>query len=147
MHLHGSYSRRKHPTGSEIISIPRYRDPPVGRTASVLPDGCLPYRPVQAERLQTHFDHCSGAHQGLDPPANVVEAGCLRRAWLVLGSRQKLLRSAFGQLVDACLSSVEELWCQIRRARSTIPEILTFLFETHQISLFGDYVCSRDWRK
>lgn len=147
MHRHGCYYRRKHPTGPETIAIQRYLDPRTGRTASVLPENRVPYRPVEASRLEAHFDQCAGIGSGPDPPPEMIEAGCLRRAWKRLTLRQDPLRRAFGQLIGAYRTSVKELWCEIRQARSTLGAILGFLFERHNLSLLGSYACSVDWRK
>jgi len=147
MHRHGHYHRRKDPTGEQTVAVARFLDPSTGRTASVLPESCVPYRPVQAARLAGHFDEQAGIGHGLDPPADEIEAGCLRRAWQRLTLRQDPLRRAFGQLIDSCRTSVEELWREINRAKSTLGAILGFLFQRHNLSLLGNYTCSIDWRK
>jgi hypothetical protein len=145
MHGNGGYVRRKNPNGDEEVKIPRYRDPVTGKTASVLPEGCVPYRPVRAERLEAYFNFRSGNNAGLDPPPKPIEAGCLRRAWLRLSKRQDQLRGAFDQLIPLGLDSVEKLWSEILKAKSRLSAILGFLFEKHKISLLGDYACCRGW--
>lgn len=147
MHRHGTYQRRKHPTGSETVTVQRYLDPRRGRTASVLPEDCVPYRPVPAARLEAHFDQNAEIGPGPDPPAKVVEAGCLSRAWKRLAARQDPLRRAFGQLLGPCRTTVEELWRELRRAKTTLGAMLGFLFDGHNLSLLGAYACSVDWRR
>ena len=147
MRKHATYKRYRSVDSSEKITIERYFDPTTGRTASVLPQGCVPYRPLPASRLEPHFDQCSGEGKGLDPPPKQIEAGCLRRAWKRLALRQDPLRRAFDQLIPSTLACVKALWSAIRKAKSTLGEIFSFLFDKHNISLLGQYRCSVDWRK
>ena len=141
LHFHGTYERLKRPTGQETTTIDRYKDPTTNRTYSILPPEHIPYRPVEVERLVADFDQRAERGCGPDPPPKEVEAGCLRRAWKRLGLRSSRLRQAFGQLIDAVIASPEELWRQIRAAKTSLPDILGFLFQNHNVSLLGDYRC------
>lgn len=144
MHRHGSYERYADPEGTGTERIERFRCRPCGLTISVLPPHRLPYRAVRAERLQGHFDCRAGIQpQGLDPPARVVEASCLRRAWSALSARVEILKEAFGQLVEQPVSEASPLWMNLRRAMDSVPRMLRFLSEHHHISLLGNYRCVR----
>lgn len=143
MHFHGTYDRRKGPTGDATTRIDRYLDPTNGRTVSILPPEHLPYRPVEAERLVADFDQRAARGSGPDPPPRIIEAGCLQRAWERFRGRSSRLRQSFGQLIDAAITSPEELWRQIRAAKTSLPQILGFLFKNHNVSLLGDYCCCR----
>ena len=75
-----------------------------GHTVSVLPGTRLTYRPLEVGRLQGFFDAQAGVSFGLDPPAGLVEAGCLQRAWNRLLTRVDSLKESFGQILPAKLS-------------------------------------------
>jgi hypothetical protein len=148
VHKHGCYERYADPAGAqegdELESIQRYRCPPCGLTFSVLPPHRLPYRPVRAERLQGDFDQRAGIQTpGLDPPPRAVEAGCLQRAWSALTTRVRTLQEAFGQLVSSAASDGASLWASLRRSLDSVPKMLCFLSQHHQISLLGNYRCLR----
>jgi energy-coupling factor transporter ATP-binding protein EcfA2 len=81
--------------------------------------------------------------QGLDPPPRVVEAGCLQRAWSALSARVDILTEAFGQLISNSVSEVTSLWASLRVTMDSVPRVLCFLSEHHQISLLGNYRCLR----
>jgi hypothetical protein len=141
MHRHGSYSRWENVSGQNRIPVQRYLCRPCGHTISVLPKQCLPYRPVPVCRLEADFNRRAEIGQGPDPPPGELEAGCLRRAWNRFAQRLSRLRGAFDQLLDVATHSAEELWRQIRRAKTSLPAILNFLAQRHKISLLGDYRC------
>ena len=144
VHRHGSYERYADPEGTSKERIERFRCWPCGLTISVLLPHRLPYRAVRAERLQEHCDCRAGIQpQGLDPPARVVEASCLRRAWSALSARVEILKKAFGQLVDEPVSEASSLWIGLRRTMDSVPKMLRFLSEHHHISLLGNYRCVR----
>ena len=140
-HRHGFYLRYATPTGSERVAVFRFLCRLCGLTISVLSAGRLPYRSLDAQRLQAHADRQAGVGQGPDPPPGVLEAGCLRRAWARLRTRVEVLKNAFGPLVSSTVHSVEALWLGMRHAKGTLPRILGFLATTHKISLLGDYRC------
>ena len=119
----------------------RFLCPSCGHTVSVIPEQALPYRPVEADRLQAHFDQKAEAGTGLDPPPSVTEAGCLERAWSRFTTRSTTLKHVFGQLIPALLENAAHLWKEMRRSRASVVKILHFLAETRNISLLGDYVC------
>jgi hypothetical protein len=122
----------------------RYLCPPCGLTISVLEPHRLPYRAIRAERLAGDFDRRAGIQtQGLDPPPRDLEAGCLQRAWSALSARVTILQEAFGQLIEPSVSKVASLWRSLRLAMDSVPKMLRFLSEHHQISLLGNYRCLR----
>jgi len=148
VHKHGCYKRYADPAGAkeedEREQIQRYRCPPCGLSFSVLPPHRLPYRPVRAERLQGDFDQRARIQaQGLDPPPRALEAGCLQRAWSALTTRAKTLQEAFGQLVKSSVSDGASLWASLRQSFDSVPKMLCFLSQHHQISLLGNYRCLR----
>jgi hypothetical protein len=144
VHRHGCYNRYADPEGTLKERIQRYLCRPCGLTFSVLPPHRLPYRAVRAERLQAEFDQRAGIQtQGLDPPPQVVEAGCLQRAWSALAARVMPLKEAFGQLVCSTVSEVASFWASLRQVLDSVPRMLCFLSEHHHISLLGNYRCLR----
>jgi hypothetical protein len=143
VHRHGFYIRYAAPTGGHRIAVFRFLCRPCGLTISVLGAGRLPYRSLDAQRLQAHADRQAGVGQGPDPPPGVLEAGCLRRAWTRLQTRVEVLKNAFGPLVTSGIRSVEALWLGMRHAKGTLDSILGFLASAHKISLLGDYRCLR----
>ena len=144
VHKHGCYWRYAEPEETLQERIQRYLCPPCGLSFSVLPPHRLPYRAVRAERLQGDFDQRAGIQtQGLDPPPRVVEAGCLRRAWSALAGRVETLKSVFGQLVSSTVSEAASFWANLRQSFDSVPKMLCFLCQHHQISLLGNYRCLR----
>lgn len=148
VHKHGCHKRYADPAGAkkkdEREPIQRYLCRPCGLTLSVLPPHRLPYRAVRAERLQGDFDQRAGIQtQGLDPPPRDVEAGCLKRAWSALAGRIEILKSAFGQLISYTVSEAASLWINLRQSFDSVPKMLCFLGQHHQISLLGNYRCLR----
>lgn len=144
VHRHGSYVRYADPRGAkaeeEQESIQRYVCYHCGLSFSVLPAHRLPYRPIRAERLQGDFDQRAGIQTpGLDPPPQVVEAGCLQRAWSVLTKRVGALKHAFGQLVCSTVSDGASFWTSLRQSFDSVSKMLCFLAEHHRISLLGNY--------
>lgn len=143
MRKHGSYSRYSRPDGSDRVLVQRYYDPTTGKTVSVLPPECLPYRPIPAHRFLAFLDHSLLESPALDPPPNELEAGCLSRAFRRFLQRQHPLRVALGQRIPALANSSGELWRGIRRFQSTLDGILSHLWNHHKISLLGDYRCCK----
>ena len=143
MHRHGSYQRYKKPTGKEQFPMQRYLCPPCGHTVSVLPSNRLPYRPLEVERLQAHFDAQAEVSAGLDPPPEPIEAGCLQRAWNRFLTRVEKLKDAFGQILPAELHTPQQLWKQLRRGVGSAEDMLRFLAHPCKRSLLGDYACLR----
>ncbi len=143
MHCHGSYQRYAQPNGEKKFSIERYLCVPCGRTVSVLPPNRLSYRPLEAKRLEGHFDAQAKVSAGLDPPPGPIEAGCLQRAWKRFLTRVKVLKDTFGQILPVELSGAEQLWKQLRRCVGSTEQILRFLALNCKRSLLGDYACLR----
>ena len=143
VHRHGHYDRFAQPTGSETFVVERFWCPVCGLTLSVLPADRLPYRPLAGDRLEACFNQQAEDGTGPDPPPNVLEAGCLHRAWQRFQSRMAALKEAFGQWIAALTHSAGALWKQMRLARGTLASILHYLAQTHQRSLLGDYQCLR----
>lgn len=142
-HRHGFYRRYAAPSGGKRVAVFRFLCRPCGLTISVLSAGQLPYRSLAAERLQAHADRQAGVGQGPDPPPDVLEAGCLLRAWTRLRTRVEVLKNALGPLISSAVHSIEALWLGMRHAKGTLDGILGFLATTHKISLLGDYQCLR----
>lgn len=143
LHRHGGYNRYASLSDGDLFRVLRFLCRACGLTISVLPASRLPYRALEAERLQAHADRQAGVGQGPDPPPDVLEAGCLRRAWTRLRTRVEVMKNAFGPLVSVSIDSLEALWLGMRRAKATLAGILGFLATTHKISLLGDYRCLR----
>jgi hypothetical protein len=114
-----------------------------GHTVSVLPGTRLTYRPLEVGRLQGFFDAQAGVSFGLDPPAGLVEAGCLQRAWKRLLTRVDSLKESFGQILPAELHTAQQLWKELRRGVGLAEEMLRFLARSCKRSLLGDYACLR----
>jgi hypothetical protein len=121
----------------------RYVCLPCGHTVSVLPVNRLPYRPLEVERLEGHFDAQAGTSTGLDPPPELIEAGCWQRAWKRFLTRVDPLKDVFGQILPAGLQTAQQLWKQLRRAVGSAEDILRFLAQHGKRSLLGDYACLR----
>jgi hypothetical protein len=143
MHRHGSYKRYEKPTGGETFAMERFVCPVCGHTVSVLPANRLPYRPLEADRLQGHFDAQAEVGTGLDPPPEPIEAGCLQRAWNRFLTRVNVLQDAFGQILPAALHSPRQLWKELRQGVGSAEQIMRFLARSCKRSLLGDYACLR----
>jgi hypothetical protein len=143
LHRHGSYGRYCQPTGEERFGVQRFLCVRCGHTVSVLPEGRLTYRPLEVERLQGYFDTQAGIRTGLDPPPELVEAGCLQRAWHRFLTRAKVLTDLFGQMLPAKLPTAPQLWQGLRRAVGAAEQMLRFLAHYCKRSLLGDYLCLR----
>jgi len=107
----------------------------------VLPANRLPYRPIQVDRLQPDFDQRAQIHCGLDPPPDLIEAGCLHRAWKRLQTRVVRLKDLLGQMLPAGINTAEHLWKQVRRRLHSAECILRFLAQSFNTSVLGDYRC------
>lgn len=113
----------------------------------MLPTNRLPYRPIQLDRLQSDFDQRAEIHCGLDPPPDLIEAGCLQRAWKRLLTRVVLLKDLLGQLLPAGINSAIDLWKQVRQRFDSAESILLFLGQSFHTSLLGDYRCLQPPRR
>lgn len=102
----------------------------------------LPYRSLDLERLQASQDQRAGMGSGPDPPPNELEAEALDRAWKRFSLRVTTLKEAFGQLISVAITSAQQAWLQMRRAKGTLSQIQGFLALTHR-SFLGDYRCLR----
>lgn len=143
LHRHGCYYRYAKPEGDERLAVQRYWCPDCGLTVSVLPSERLPYRPLEAQRVQNYFDAQAGIGSGPDPPPGMLEAGCLRRAWIRFQTRVQTLEEAFGLLIPSVIGGAAQLWQQMRLAKESLALILGFLAQSRNISLLGDYLCLR----
>lgn len=143
LHRHGSYQRNAKPKGTEKLAIEVYLCVVCRHSVSVLPVNHLSYRPLEVDRLQAHFDLQAEGSSGLDPPPDVIEAGCLQRAWKRFLTRVNCLKEAFGQILSAELHSPEQLWKELRRAVGSAEKMLRFLAKSCKRSLLGDYACLR----
>jgi len=143
LHRHGCYHRYARPAGEERLGVQRYWCPECGLTISVLPANRLPYRAVEAERVEAFFNAQAEIGSGPDPPPGSLEAGCLRRAWTRFATRVSTLKETFGQLISSVVSEAGPLWKQMRLAKKTLAAILGFLAQTRNLSLLGDYRCLR----
>ena len=109
----------------------------------MLPCARLTYRPLEVERLQRFFDAQAEGSCGLDPPPELLEAGCLQRAWNRFLTRVKVLQDTFGQILPAELHTVRQLWRELRRGVGSAEDMLRFLARHGKRSLLGDYACLR----
>jgi hypothetical protein len=143
VHRHGCYRRFARPSGSARVRVQRFLCPECGITLSVLLIDQLPYRSVSATRLEAFFNEQAEAGTGPDPPPDLLEAGCLRRAWTRFQTRVLKLKEAFGLLIANVTDSAAALWQQMRLAKGTLEKILLYLAQSHKGSLLGDYRCLR----
>ena len=144
VHRHGSYRRFAQASGAATFGVQRFLCPQCGITLSVLPENRLPYRPLEATRLEASFNEVAEAGSGPDPPPNQLEAGCLRRAWRRFQTRVPKLQEAFGLLIDSASLRAGHLWKQMRQAKRDLRGILLYLARHHKSSLLGDYRCLRE---
>lgn len=143
VHRHGCYFRYARPSGSEKLAVQRYWCPSCELSISVLPAERLPYRSLEAGRVEAFFNEQAEFGSGPDPPPAPLEAGCLRRAWTRFQTRVSVLKEAFGLLIAGITNSAAALWKQMRLAKGTLPGILQYLAGVHKRSLLGDYQCLR----
>ena len=143
VHRHGHYDRYSQPSGAETFSVYRFWCPQCGLTVSVLPIDRLPYRPLEGERVEAYFNEQAEDGTGPDPPPDVLEAGCLHRAWKRFQSRMATLKEAFGLWIATITHCAGALWKQMRLAQGTLAGILHYLAQTYKRSLLGDYQCLR----
>ena len=114
-----------------------------GHTVSVLPGARLTYRALEVGRLQGFFDAQTEVSCGLDPPPELLEAGCLQRAWNRFLTRVKVLKDTFGQILPGELHTARQLWKELRRSVGSAEDMLRFLARHCKRSLLGDYACLR----
>lgn len=138
VHSHGSYSRYSNADGAEKEAVERWRCTVGCCTISVLPDTCLPYRPVGCELLEVWFD---AQFMGRDPPTvTESERGCLKRALTRFLQRIPSLTEVMGQMITVLSPSATQLWVQLRKL-GKLSCILRFLAEKFKTSLLDDYRC------
>ena len=143
VHRHGSYDRFESPSGSNTFAVQRFLCPRCRISLTVLPEDRLPYRCIQATRLEAAFNEQAEAGTGPDPPPDELEAGCLRRAWRRFQTRVQKLKDAFGLLIEHVSLCPGNLWKQMRLAKGNVHGILLYLAGSHKCSLLGDYRCLR----
>jgi hypothetical protein len=143
MHGHGWYWRFLASDKARSYQVHRFLCRLCGHTMSILPVLRLTYRPLDVERLQSYFDAQAKVSSGLDPPPEVIEAGCLQRAWKRFLTRVDVLKEAFGQMLPAELDDAEQLWKELRRTVGSAEKMLRFLAQNSKRSLLGDYACLR----
>src|SRR5205085_10883151 len=114
-----------------------------GHTVSVLPCARLTYGALEVARVQRFFDAQAEGSCGLDPPPELLEAGCLQRAWNRFLTRVKVLQDTFGQILPAELHTARQLWKELRRGVGSAEAMLRFLARYGKRSLLGDYACLR----
>jgi hypothetical protein len=141
LHRHGWYYRYKQPTGTDKFAVLRFLCPECGHTVSILLPNRLTYRPLEVKQLQAHFDGQAEVSSGLDPPPDAITAGCLQRAWNRFLTRVEVLKTAFGQMLPAVISTPPHLWQQLRQCVGTAEQMLAFLAQHGKRSLLGDYAC------
>lgn len=143
IHLHGRYLRYANcHEATPSIPIPRYLCYPCGHTISVLPEGCLPYRPVSVSQVQESFD--AKALGTREPAQSEKERGCLKRAWARFRQRVAALLAVLGQMIESVNPNASELWKQLRRF-GNLEAILHLLGGKFKTSLLGDYRCLQAW--
>lgn len=143
VHRHGCYLRYAQPAGADTFGVQRFWCPECGLTISVLPVERLPYRPLAGARMEAFFNEQAEAGSGPDPPPEVLEAGCLRRAWSRFQTRVDRLKEAFGLLLTRVTDSAAALWKELRLVKGTLEGMLHYLAQAHKTSLLGDYQCLR----
>jgi len=143
VHRHGCYPRYAHPSGTDTFDVQRFWCPACGLTISVLPAERVPYRPLAGGRLESFFNQQAEVGSGPDPPPELLEAGCLRRAWTRFQTRAAVLKEALGLLIANTTNSAAALWKQMRLAKGALEKILLYLAQSHKCSLLGDYRCLR----
>ena len=138
IHGHGSYSRNSKADGAEKETVERWRCTAGCCTISVLPDACLPYRPVGCDLLEAWLD---AEFMGRDPPSVTEnERGCLKRAHERFLQRIPSLTEVLGQMIKHVSPTATQLWAQLRKL-GKLTSILRFLAEEFKTSLLGDYLC------
>jgi hypothetical protein len=138
VHKHDSYKRYRKPEGSEQASIEVFRCVLCGQYFSVLPDDMLPYRPIDVEKVEQHFD--SEYAEGEEPQCTEKEKGCLTRAVKSFAQHTQSLNTKLGQMIEGIRPGSRELWRDLRRFGG-LKEILRLLSEKFKTSLLRDYLC------
>jgi hypothetical protein len=146
VHAHGSYERNANCDDQEKEDIPVFLCVPCGRTISVLPDHCLPYRAVGVPLLEKHFQAQAHPGQTPEPAATEKEKGCLKRAWARFKQRVAPLSATLGQMIRPVKPTAAQLWNQLRR-KSNLVTILLKLARPFNTSLLHDYLCVRPWSR
>lgn len=156
LHRHGYYERYSQPEGSAKTPIARFFCTLTGRTLSVLLDTFFPYRPIEVDAVEAHFDQLSETEKPRTEDARIDDEAqdnapapserrrdSLLRAWLRFcsSSRIESLKAFFGQRLPLT-NSVRELWSAMRQTGGSLRQILLDLAEEGR-SLFGDYQCLR----
>lgn len=141
VHRNGGYSRYRHVQGDQRVFVEQFLCVVCRQTFTVLPDDMLPYRPIEAGKVEAWLD----AEHGLSdegPQVTEKEKECLRRAACRYAERTPSLIQVLGQMIRCIGPSARRLWEQLR-GFGGLPEILRFLAERFKTSLLGDYRCLR----
>jgi hypothetical protein len=141
LHKHGEYRRWRGLEGEATETVQRYLCPRCGRTWSVIPQGMMPYRPIEVERFEkltdAHLDSAGGDPR--PPPATEKEAGCIRRAMKKLSERIPLLCGLLGQQMPSPFGlDIAAFWRALRKLGST-GRILLRLARDFKTSLLRCY--------
>ncbi|NQU38998.1 MAG: hypothetical protein HQ523_03510 [Lentisphaerae bacterium] len=140
IHSNGSYKRHTKADGEKKEKVPRWLCTAGCCTISVLPDTCLPYRPVGGDLFESWLDT---EFMGRAPPqVTENEKGCLDRALKRFLQRIPSLTEVLGQMIKVLSPTATQLWGQLRKL-GKLTEILRFLAEKFKTSLLGDYRCLR----
>ena len=141
VHRNGGYYRNRYAQGDERVFIEQFECVLCDQTFTVLPDDMLPYRPIEAGKVEAWLD----AEHGLSnerPQVTEKEKECLRRTVCNYAARTPSLIQVLGQMIRSIRPSPHQLWKQLRRIGG-LAEILRFLAERFKTSLLGDYRCLR----
>jgi len=141
VHVHASYRRHDEADGDRKVRVPRWLCTAGCGTISILPDACLPYRPVGTDLLEGWLDAIF--MEGRAPPrVTENEKGCLERAVARFLQRIPSLIEVLGQMITVLSPSATQLWGQLRKL-GKLTEILRLLAEDFKTSLLGHYLCLR----
>jgi len=141
VHRNGGYYRNRRAQGNERVFVEQFVCVLCGQTFTVLPDDMLPYRPIEAGKVEAWLD----AEYGLSkerPEVTEKEKECLKRAECKFAARTPSLIQVLGQMIRSIRPSARRLWKQLRR-NGGLADILRFLAERFKTSLLGDYRCLR----
>jgi hypothetical protein len=141
VYRNGGYYRNRHAQGNERVFVEQFVCVLCGQTFTVLPDDMLPYRPIEAGKVEAWLD---GEHGLSNERAQVTvrEKECLMRIECNFAARTPSLIQVLGQMVRSIRPSPRQLWRQLRRLGG-LPEILRLLAERFKTSLLADYRCLR----
>jgi hypothetical protein len=138
VHVHGSYERYRRPEGNEKVTVRVFQCVLCGQYLSVLQGDMLPYRPIEVERVEQHFD--AQYAEGGEPEYTEIEKGCLERAAKSFVQHTQSLCNKLGQIIEGICPGARELWRGLRRLGG-LEKILQMLAEKFKTSLLRDYLC------